>query len=91
MYSKTSFSIPTLLAISVNLHFEIPQELQNHNQAQTHHPLFFLVRVFHRLDQVLAHIMALSLRGAYIAQTSGDLLTISWNYQTMEDFINATL
>lgn len=41
--------------------------------------------------QVLAHIMDLSLRGVYIAQTSGDLLTISWNYQTMEDFINATL
>lgn len=41
--------------------------------------------------QVLARIMDLSLRGAYIAQTSGDLLTISWNYQTMEEFIDATL
>lgn len=41
--------------------------------------------------QVLARIMHLSLRGAYIAQTSGDLLNISWNYQTMEEFIDATL
>jgi hypothetical protein len=36
-------------------------------------------------------IMQLNIRGGYIAQNTGDLLTISWNYQTMEDFINGTL
>ena len=41
--------------------------------------------------QVLDRIMNLSLKGAYMAQTSGELLTISWNYKSMEEFINATL
>ena len=41
--------------------------------------------------QVLDRIMNLSLKGSYMAQTSGDLLTISWNYQSMEEFIDATL
>ena len=31
------------------------------------------------------------IKGGYIAQCSGELLTISWNYQTMEEFIDATL
>ena len=41
--------------------------------------------------QVLERIMNLSLKGAYMAQTSGELLTISWNYKSMEEFIDATL
>ena len=41
--------------------------------------------------QVLERIMSLSLKGAYMAQTSGELLTISWNYKSMEEFINATI
>ncbi len=41
--------------------------------------------------QILDRIMNLSLKGAYMAQTSGELLTISWNYQSMEEFIDATL
>lgn len=41
--------------------------------------------------QVLDRVMGLSLKGAYMAQTSGDLLTISWNYQSMEEFIDATV
>ena len=41
--------------------------------------------------QVLERIMNLSLKGAYMAQTSGELLTISWNYKSMEEFINATI
>ena len=41
--------------------------------------------------QVLDRIMNLSLKGAYMAQTSGELLAISWNYKSMEEFINATL
>ena len=37
--------------------------------------------------QVQEKIMELNLKGGYIAQCSGELLTISWNYQTMEEFI----
>ena len=40
---------------------------------------------------VLEKIMELNLKGGYIAQSTGDLMTISWNYQTMEEFINGTL
>lgn len=36
-------------------------------------------------------IMEQNLKGGYIAQSTGDLMTISWNYKTMEDFINGTL
>lgn len=36
-------------------------------------------------------IMEQNLKGGYIAQCTGDLMTISWNFQTMEDFINGTL
>ena len=36
-------------------------------------------------------IMQQNIKGGYIAQSTGDLITISWNYQTMEDFINGTL
>ena len=39
----------------------------------------------------LERIMQLNLKGGFIAQNTGDLLTISWNYQSMEDFINGTL
>ncbi len=40
---------------------------------------------------LLQRIMDMNIKGGYIAQCSGELLTISWNYQTMEDFINGTL
>ena len=40
---------------------------------------------------VLQRIMNLSLKGGFIAQSSGDLLTISWKYNSMEEMINATL
>lgn len=40
---------------------------------------------------VLAKIMSLSLKGGYIAQTSGDILSISWTYKSMEEMIDATL
>jgi len=36
-------------------------------------------------------IMEQNLKGGYIAQCTGDLMTISWNYKTMEEFINGTL
>ena len=39
----------------------------------------------------LEHIMQLNIKGGYIAQNTGDLITISWKYQTMEDFINGAL
>lgn len=40
---------------------------------------------------VQERIMEQNLKGGYIAQSTGDLMTISWNYQTMEEFINGTL
>lgn len=40
---------------------------------------------------VQQRIMEQNIKGGYIAQCSGELLTISWNYQTMEDFINAAI
>lgn len=40
---------------------------------------------------LLQRIMDMNMKGGYIAQCSGELLTISWNFQTMEDFINGTL
>lgn len=39
----------------------------------------------------LEHIMQLNIKGGFIAQSTGDLLTISWNYKDMEEFINGTL
>lgn len=42
-------------------------------------------------EAVLNRIMGLSLKGGYIAQTSGDLLLISWNYKTMEEMIDASI
>lgn len=39
----------------------------------------------------LDHILQLNIKGGYIAQSTGDLITISWNYQNMEEFINGTL
>lgn len=39
----------------------------------------------------LDRIMQLNLKGGFIAQSTGDLITISWNYQNMEEFINGTL
>lgn len=40
---------------------------------------------------VQERIMEQNLKGGYIAQSTGDLMIISWNYQTMEEFINGTL
>ena len=42
-------------------------------------------------EDVISRIMDLSIKGGYIAQSSGDLITISWNHKTMEEFIDATL
>lgn len=36
-------------------------------------------------------ILANNMRGGYIAQCTGDLMTISWNHKTMEEFINEQL
>lgn len=41
--------------------------------------------------QLQERIMDQNIRGGYIAQCTGDLMTISWNYNTMEEFINGTL
>lgn len=42
-------------------------------------------------EDVIRKIMDLSLKGGYLAQFSGEILTISWTYKSMEHFINATL
>ena len=41
--------------------------------------------------QLQDRIMEQNIRGGYIAQCTGDLMTISWNYNSMEEFINGTL
>ena len=41
--------------------------------------------------QVKDRILEQNMKGGYIAQCSGDLMTISWNYNSMEEFINGTL
>lgn len=41
--------------------------------------------------RLLDRIMEQNIRGGYIAQCNGDLMTISWNYNNMEDFINGAL
>lgn len=41
--------------------------------------------------QLQDRIMDQNIRGGYIAQCTGDLMTISWNYNSMEEFINGTL
>ena len=48
--------------------------------------LFFLDR-YAVLDLIKEH----SLRDGYIAQSSGDLLAITWNYKSMEEMINGIL
>lgn len=42
-------------------------------------------------EDVIARIMDSNIKGGYIAQRSGDLITISWKYKTMEEFIDAIL
>lgn len=46
-----------------------------------------------RLDKyaVQEKILENNMRGGYIAQSTGDLMTISWNYKSMEEFINEQL
>ena len=39
----------------------------------------------------LEHILQNNIKGGYIAQSTGDLITISWNFNSMEEFINGTL
>lgn len=41
--------------------------------------------------QVQEKIFELNIKGGYIAQSTGDLMTISWNFKTMEEFVNGTL
>lgn len=41
--------------------------------------------------QVQQHIMELNIKGGYLAQCSGELMTISWNFNSMEAFIDGTL
>lgn len=74
----------TIMYLMHELHFEGLSDiaLWNHEDWK----LFGLDKY-----QVQERILALNLKGGYIAQCTGDLMTISWNYQTMEDFIYETL
>ena len=80
-YEITKFSI---LYLMHELHFEGLSDVAiwNHEDWQ----LFGLDKY-----QVQECIMEQNIKGGYIAQSTGDLMTISWNYKTMEDFINGAL
>ena len=74
----------TVLYLMHELHFEGLSDVAiwNHEDWQ----LFGLDKY-----AVQEKIMEQNLKGGYIAQCTGDLMTISWNYKTMEEFINGTL
>lgn len=74
----------TVLYLMHELHFEGLSDVAvwNHEDWQ----LFGLDKY-----EVQEKILELSLKGGYIAQSTGELMTISWNYKTMEEFIDGTL
>ena len=74
----------TVLYLMHELHFEGLSDaaVWNHEDWQ-----IFGLDKYSTLDR----IMQLNLKGGYIAQNTSDLITISWNYQSMEDSINGTL
>lgn len=74
----------TILYLMHELHFEGLSDIAiwNHEDWQ----LFGLDKY-----QVGERIMELNFKGGYIAQCTGDLMTISWKYNSMEEFINGTL
>ena len=82
----------------------LPYEISNFDMLYLMHELHFAglsdMAIWNHEDwqlfgldkySLLQRIMDMNIKGGYIAQCSGELLTISWNYQTMEDFINGTL
>lgn len=80
-YEASAF---TILYLMHELHFQGLSDVAiwNHEDWQ----LFGMDRY-----QVRDRILELNIKGGYIAQCTGDLMTISWNYKTMEEFINGTL
>ncbi len=74
----------TVLYLMHELHFEGLSDVAiwNHDDWK----LFGLDKY-----QVQDKIMEFNLKGGYIAQCTGDLMTIAWKYNTMEEFINGTL
>lgn len=74
----------TLLYLMHDMHFEGLSDMAiwNHEDWQ----LFGLDKY-----QLQDRIMENNLKGGYIAQCSGDLMTISWKYKSMEEFIDGTL
>ena len=87
---ESNFVIPydlddfTVLYLMHELHFEGLSDMAiwDHEDWQ----LFNLSRY-----DVLVRIMNLSLKGGFIAQTSGDIVSISWRFNSMEEMIDATL
>ena len=74
----------TVLYLMHELHFEGLSDaaIWNHEDWQ----LFGLDKY-----TTLEHIFQNNIKGGYIAQSTSDLITISWNYNSMEEFINGTL
>lgn len=74
----------TFLYLLHDLHFKglSDKEVWDHPDWK----LFFLDR-YAVLDLIKEH----SLRDGYVAQSSGDLLAITWNYKSMEEMINGIL
>lgn len=74
----------TFLYLLHDLHFKglSDKEVWGHPDWK----LFFLDK-YAVLDLIKEH----SLRDGYIAQSSGDLLAITWNYKSMEEMINGIL
>lgn len=82
----------------------LPYEISNFNLLYIMHELHFEglsdIAIWNHEDwkifgldkyALLERIMELNIRGGFIAQCTGDLMTISWNYKSMEEFINAQL
>lgn len=82
----------------------LPYEISNFTVLYLMHELHFAgfsdVAIWNHEDWQLfgldkygvqERIMDQNLKGGYIAQCTGDLMTISWNYKTMEEFIHGTL
>ncbi len=82
----------------------LPYELSRFNMLYLMHELHFAgysdVAIWNHEDwklfgldkySIQERILEQNMRGGYIAQCTGELMDISWNYKTMEEFINAQL
>jgi hypothetical protein len=80
-YSIDSF---TFLYLLFDLHFQGLSDMEVWNSLDWQ--LFNMDKF-----AVIEMIKDYSLKGGYVAQTTGDLLSITWTYKSMEELIDATL